>query len=134
MHGQYSERLDIAYEKPGYDYWGFSVNIPLDDFDNLVAWRVYVKSDKPFQGSMILNVGYAGSSHSLLCRSETIRTIRGGWQELVARGVYRQAREFGLSKGWPIDSIYIDRIGIDTAGASNTVFIGGFEMFIPESN
>ena len=125
-----SEYFKISYASPGYDYWAFSVNFPLTIESDSVGLRVYVKRKEISKGSMVINVIYPRSKRSAVIRSDESRILEDGWRELLIKDIYKKSKTIADENNWGTENMYIDRIGFDTIGYSDIIYIDNFEMFI----
>jgi len=127
--GNISENLKIVYTKAGYDYWAFFIDIPLGAQMGNVGLRTYLKGEDGFKGALVVNINYPLAKRSGVLRSDRVKVLNNNWQEAIITDIYKKAKSMADQMGWSIQDMYIDRVGIDTAGYSGNIYIDDFELF-----
>ncbi len=126
------EILDIEYIGEGYDFWSKNTKFLLDDTGLNIGIRVSIKSSNPSGVHLYFKVIYPKQEITGVCMPPTLRRDNAdGWVEHSIKDLCTYVEKAASIGGWAVeDEVILDKIIIDTRGASNRFLIDNIELFV----
>lgn len=113
--------LDLTYTQSDYDYWGKSVDLPLNEGASVQAM---VRSNMEQRANIVVQVLF-GHGHAAVFGSHANQET-DAWETLKIDEIHDRARDLGLSKGWDVGNMTMTMIGLNAGHPAPMPYLEGW--------
>lgn len=128
--GSRSEYFDLTYRGEGWDYWIKDVDIPLSGKALPVGIRIFIKSEKPFQGALHLATRHGKDQDKEgIWQTDQAKDAGRGWQMRWIGDLFAVAQTQAKHTDSP-DLACATKVIVNTRCDSNQFYVDDIELFL----